>query len=209
MMSVTQILSDIYPFNSQESWITWLNRELESLWKSPVDYDSIMRTTQVTGDIIHTYFIEKAMGFPTVDLPEMFRDLQKPIDDFIAEHNISWLICEFRIEKPNEYIWHPDLVVMKNWKWEKVKALCDIKTYGLYRKLLGLPEKNLVKLNGNMQKVSLQTSMYRDAIIFSKHNHIKAHWDVSKLFCYHIKHTGVEAFELKYDVSKYLQWKQQ
>jgi len=206
-MSVTQIISDLYPFTQQDRWITSLNAELASLGKSPVQYDSVMEMTQVVGDMIHTYFIEVAMRFPTVWLPDIFKDLEQPIKDFIATNKINGLICEFHIEKPWEYIGHPDLIVSKEYDWKIIKALCDVKTYWLYRKLLGLPEKSGTKLNGNTSKVSLQTSMYRDALIFSPFEHIAAHWNVTHLFCYHIKYDSVEAVELKYDVSKYLEWK--
>ena len=206
-MSVTQIISELYPFTQQNIWIDWLNKELASYGKSPVNYDSIMQVTQTVGDIIHTYFIEVAMWFPTVGLPEIFQDLEEPIRAFIKNNNVKGLICEFHIEKPGEYIGHPDLIVMKDYKDKRIKALADVKTYGLYRKVLGLPEKVAWKLNGNTSKVSLQTSMYRDALLFSKFDHIKEHWNVSHLFCYHIKYDSVDAVELKFDVSKYLAWK--
>lgn len=206
-MSVTQIISELYPFTQQNIWIDSLNKELASYGKSPVQYDDVMKITQVVGDIIHTYFIEVAMGFPTVGLPEIFQDLEEPIRAYIASNNVKGLICEFHIEKPGEYIGHPDLIVMKDYLWKRIKALCDVKTYGLYRKVLGLPEKVAWKLNGNTSKVSLQTSMYRDALLFSKMDHIQRHWNVTHLFCYHIKYDSVDAVELKFDVSKYLAWK--
>ena len=96
---------------------------------------------------------------------------------------------------------------MKEHNGKLIKALVDIKTYGLYRMVLGLPENNKSKLNGNTSKVSLQTSMYRDALVFSKMDHIKQHWNVSHLFCYHVKYDSVEGVELKYDIGKYLQWR--
>lgn len=205
-MSVTQIISELYPFTQQNVWIDSLNKELQSYGKSPVQYDALMQMTQVTGDIIHTYFIEIAMGLKST-LPELFKDLELPIKQFIGDNKVNGLLCEFHIEKPGEYIWHPDLIVMKDYNGKRIKALCDVKTYGLYRKVLWLPEKVAWKLNGNTSKVSLQTSLYRDALIFSRYPHIQCHWDVSHLFCYHIKYDRVDSVELKYDVSKYLEWK--
>lgn len=103
---------------------------------------------------------------------------------------------------------------MMEWEGKMVKALIDVKTYGLYRFIMDLPEKPLKPgakkppiLNGQRPKVSLQTSMYRDALMGSKNPMVSQHWNVSHLFCFHIKPTEVECVPLKYDVLPYLQWR--
>lgn len=206
-MSVTQIIWDLYPFTQQDAWISSLNDELKELWKEPVEYEDIMQLTQTVGDMIHTFFIETAMGFPSVWLPSLFKAQENSIKEFVSQNKIRGLICEFHIEKPGEYIGHPDLIVMMEYQGKIIKALVDIKTYGLYRMILWLPERQKNKLNGNTSKVSLQTSMYRDALVFSQYDHIYQHWNVSHLFCFHVKYDSVDMVELKYDIGKYLGWR--
>ena len=61
---------------------------------------------------------------------------EQPIKDCITQYEIEGILCEFDIEKPGEYIGHPDLLVMMRHNGVLVKALCDIKTYGLYKVIL-------------------------------------------------------------------------
>ena len=80
-----------------------------------------------------------------------------------------------------------------------------MKTYQAYRSYLGLKIKPpTAKLAGNAKKVGLQLSMYRDAMNYSH----PEHYDANTLLCFHVKDTGVEVVELKYDIMPYLKFKQ-
>lgn len=64
-------------------------------------------------------------------------------------------------------------------------------------------------LNGQKAKVGLQTSMYRDAIMFSPDAHVNRHWQVTHQFCFHILPDKVDVVELEYNNKPYLEWLRQ
>lgn len=211
-MSVTQIISQIYPVQDTilQTWYDNFNKELIAAGKSPVSYDGLMKITQVVWDMLHTYFLNCAMGIPNITLPEKLKAFEQPIKDVVKLYEVEWLLHEFTIRKNDEYEGHPDLLAMMTWEGKRIKALVDAKSYGVYRYYFWLPllkewstEK---KLNGNTKKVALQTSLYRDALMFSPEDHVKRHWNVSHSFCFHLLPDKVDVVPLKYDVQPYLEW---
>lgn len=208
MLSVTQIINEISPFHdsAKKLWVDNVNKELQSQGKSPITYEWLMALSADQGDLIHTYFIWEVMGFPHVPLPDEYSTIQHQINQFRLQYEIVGLACEWTVFKPWAYTGHFDLIVtMLLENGQRVKALCDIKTYQLYRWVLGLPPappEEVKELCGNKSKVSLQTSMYREALPFS----LPEHWDVTHQFCFHVLPEKIDCVELKYSTKKYTDW---
>ena len=197
--SVTQIVWEIYPFPDfvKERWINSVNKSLIENWKTPVAFQHLMTMTQSLWDMMHNYFLSKVMQVPVADLDEKYSDFQKSIDDFILERNIVGISSEVTIEKPDEYIGHYDLVCEMDYNWERITALCDLKTYQSYKHILGIShEWNARPLLWNKSKVSLQLSMYRNAMI-----------EDHPLFCFHLTPQFVDCVPLPYSLTKYEEWK--
>jgi len=90
-MSVTQIISQIYPVQDTilQTWYDNFNKELIAAGKSPVSYDGLMKITQVVGDMLHTYFLNCAMGIPNITLPEKLKALEQPIKDAVKIYEVE------------------------------------------------------------------------------------------------------------------------
>lgn len=202
--SVTEIIGKIYTFSdyARERWLESINISLQEMGKAPIALPHLMWLTQNFWDMIHQYFIARVMDLPTVPLDPEYHEFQKAIDTFMDERKPEGISFEEAVIKPWEYVGHYDLITKFQYNDEEVIALCDVKTYQSYRHIMKLPIKDTdakkPKLLWNKSKVQLQLSMYRDAI----------QDDTLKLFCFHVTPEKVDIVPLKYDVSKYEEYKQ-
>lgn len=208
--SVTQILSEIYPFDpamfinslSEE----WLNKKREkwqlmTWWIADkceyLDYDKVMYQLNQLGSTVHLAWYDLwAIGFTHNHSGTIYEPYIKSVTKFWNDYKPKMIYWEKYLEWKH-YVWICDAVLQVwNETW-----LIDYKTWWAYKYIYWIKQdilnKNWTpKKPSDINKVSVQLSMYED-ILPIKIDKRKAIW-ITEIWYF--------IFDIDYNIKPFQEW---
>ncbi len=218
MKRVTEIIWEVYPFfegtfkdslspagikKKKEKWllIPWGKAERYG----QLDYDTTMEELCQLGTYLGQYFVDHINGEFIIE-----REPLKPFTDGIKTwiHDNNPVLLDYNsVVKWDDYEGSLDIILEIPWKDNtKETWLIDIKTYDAYKYLNGIKDDIIGKRgkpllsSSNKKKVTLQTSMYRNA--YTK-------YPIDKQWVLWVTQYGSFLFELDYNLDDYIKWQRQ
>ena len=209
---VTEIIGEMYPFydktfkdslspawikRKKEKWNLVPGWLAEKYWQ--LDYDIVMDRLCKFWTYVNLWFNDYCKWFELPNSDKTYEPYFAWIKKWISETNAELIDYDFYVET-DKYFGSWDAVMRINWEnW-----LIDLKTYDAYKYLFWIKDDILNKKwqpklsSSNRKKVTLQTSMYRNAY---EENEIHRQWVLW------ITQYGTFLIELEYDLSQYEEWK--
>lgn len=219
MLSVTQIVSEVYPFNS-----FWPKRDF---FQESLSYEKLADKILVPDGIAHkcrhlhapqTLRVLNSYGsfahrmakqlsnWEDIQINEpLLSNIRTHLIQFYTEYKVTPVMNEWTFTIPDEYSGTLDMVCELEWYWVKRLCVLDFKTYWLYKDIYGIPhvdkEKTVPK---KMKHVTLQVSLYSNAVRLLRPEIVENRGVLLLLLW--VTPEGVFPYELEEDIMPYEKW---
>jgi hypothetical protein len=209
-LSVTQIISEIWPFDPK-----YFNDALlrDALLKKGVVAGGI---ADLSGSLSRTLVMDVLSNFGT-QMHACAQDLMllgkcpswrgayleshvRSLVQFFKDYQVQCVVSERRIEGP-EYTGTADgVILVTDTDGRRKKWVIDWKSWGAYKFIYGILDDKGKSKSGELKKVGLQTSMYAELLEpeFGPFDGLAAIW---------VHEDGYKVFPLKRDLTPYTQYK--
>jgi len=223
MLSVTEILWKIYPYNNEfflgslsKEWIDKKRskHQLIKWWIADkgwsINYDNLMDHLTAFWSSIHLYAYMKWTWLWDLVLPKSYLPYTAWLDNFFRRYQVKTIVWEHYI-KTEKYHWTFDALVSMiiPWNTKPINVLIDFKTWKYYKDFYWI--ENIILRRDwtpyfnkwSIEKVRLQLSLYKDWWDLdkkSKDNKVDKLWVVRVTK----KWTFLSLFD--YDITEYKDW---
>ena len=179
MLSVTQIISQVYPFNVRQPSRNYFQESLDykklstkdlvpnsiSHKAMQLDAPQTLRVLNSYGSFAHRMAKRLSHGHTVKVNDDLLTGIGISLAKFYKAYSVTPILNEWTFSLPGEYWGTLDMVC--EIEWHNVRRICvlDFKTYALYKDLYGIPHDD--KPNTALKKLKhvwLQVSMYTHAV---------------------------------------------